>query len=198
MEQLVVHHGLSGKEAIYSGRFINPYINSINFQRQGNSPICLPTATRVAFQGLGITDISGVPLNDNRRMVSVFKAHGLQEVANNGAFSEQVADIINHFRVLNKQIGISPIVRDTTEWAKALIDDHVVLAGVDTRFFYNTPELDGRHALAVLGVDIPSPKEVDKDMSFLVYDPNTRRPDWMKAQDLFSSLTGSQYQLWRK
>lgn len=197
MEQLVVHHGLSGKEAIYSGQFINPYINSINFQRQGNSPICLPTATRVAFQGLGITDISGVPLDDNKRMVSVFKAYGLQEVANNGAFSEQVADIINHFGVLNNQIGISPIEIDTTEWAKALIDNHVVLAGVDTRFFYNTPELDG-HALAVLGVDIPSPKEVDKDISFLVYDPNTSSPKWMYAQDLFPSLTGRQFQLWRK
>jgi hypothetical protein len=177
---------------VYSGIFYPPFIDQISFQRQ-EGETCVPAAFRVALNSQGIQKAYGIPLQANRRMVNIFKAHGLVEVEENGAFIAQVLDITRRYPELRDHIDIRQL-----RWAdvdgrrksiyKDLIDGRSLLSSVKSREFYQSQKIDpeSRHAISLLGVDIPSPSEsLKRGPKIFVYDPNSRAPEWMDAEDVF-------------
>lgn len=198
MEGLIRLPDSRGIMANHVGEFVIPGLNKVHFEKQGRKPICLPASSRVALEALGIKQINGVPLNENRRMVSIFKAHGLQDVETQGAFTDQLVDIIERFAPLRDNINIQKIFPIPNDWAAAMINNRVIQAVVNSSDFYERDFGDETHAITILGVDIPESSQINKDLAFYLYDPNVGRPLWHDSKYLFNCLEGSQYQLWRK
>jgi hypothetical protein len=157
----------------------------------------------VVLNSQGIQKAYGIPLQENRRMISIFHAHGLIEVEKDGAFISQVLDITDHYPELKKEIDVKRlpvakfIVRDDAArktWIRDLIDGRSILSSVKAQKFYNTTpeEIDpnDNHAIAILGIDIPSPSEIqERNPRFLIFDPNTTKPEWRDTDEIFGCLS---------
>ena len=188
----------------YAGQFHAPFIDSVSFQRQ-QGEICAPTSFRVVLNSQGIQKAYGIPLQENNRMVNIFHAHGLIEVERNGAFISQVFDMTEHYPELKKEVDVKKLslpkytamddVRKKT-WIRDLIDGRSILTSVKAKQFYKDAPVakeihpDEEHAIALLGIDIPSPSEMEeRKPRFWVFDPNTAEPEWRDADEIFACLS---------
>jgi len=186
----------------YSGQFHAPFIDSISFQRQ-EGETCAPTSFRVVLNSQGVQKAYGIPLQENRRMVNIFHAHGLIEVEKDGAFISQVLDMTDHYPELKKEVDVRRLslpryvaIDDAARktWIRDLIDGRSILSSVKAKQFYHveTDKIhpDDEHAIAILGIDIPSPSEMkERKPRFWVFDPNTTAPQWIDTDEIFACLS---------
>lgn len=188
----------------YSGQFFAPYIDSVSFQRQ-KGETCAPTSFRVVLNSQGVQKAYGIPLQENKRMVNIFHAHGLIEVEQSGAFISQVLDMTDHYPELKKEVDVRRLsipryvaMNDEIKkiWIRDLIDGRSILSSVKAKQFYQAESVaeeihpDEEHAIAILGIDIPSPTEMqERKPRFWVFDPNTTQPEWRNTDEIFRCLS---------
>lgn len=186
----------------YSGQFFAPYIDSVSFQRQ-KGETCAPTSFRVVLNSQGVQKAYGIPLQENKRMVNIFHAHGLIEVEQSGAFISQVLDMTDHYPELKKEVDVRRLsipryvaMDDAARksWIRDLIDGRSILSSVKAKQFYHveTDKIhpDEEHAIAILGIDIPSPSEMkERKPRFFIFDPNTLQPEWRDTDEIFRCLS---------
>ena len=194
----------------YTGQFLAEYIDGVSFQRQ-EGETCAPTSFRVVLNSQGVQKAYGIPLQENRRMVNIFHAHGLIEVERGGAFISQVLDMTEHYPELKKEVDVKRLslvkytaIDDATKkaWIRDLIDGRSILSSVKAKQFYKDDPVaeeihpSEEHAIAILGIDIPSPSEMqERKPRFLIFDPNTTEPEWRDTDEIFACLSKSSMHL---